>query len=180
MSNNRWLTDIFRFAVGTGLRRKALRFLEWRAIDLERRTVSVIHTERFKPKGGRERTIPLIGRALQVARRRHEERASDDPRAFVFRGAKGGQFNADHVSRRFKTYRERAELPEVINFHSLRHTFASWWVQRGGDLYRLKKVMGHKRIETTMQCAHLRQESLRKEMERLFGNGREDDQTEEG
>jgi hypothetical protein len=33
--------------------------------------------------------------------------------------------------------------------------------------------MGHKRIETTMQYAHLRQESLREEMQHVFGNGQE-------
>ena len=36
---------------------------------------------------------------------------------------------------------------EGIKFHSLRHTFASWWVMRGGDIYRLKEVLGHADIQ---------------------------------
>lgn len=67
--------------------------------------------------------------------------------------------------------RRLARLPEKINFHSLRHTFASWRVLRGGDLYRLKEVMGHADIQTTMIYAHLRPDALLEEMEKCFGTG---------
>ena len=34
-------------------------------------------------------------------------------------------------------------LPEVRRFHSLRPTFASWFVQRGGASYKIKEILGH-------------------------------------
>ena len=43
---------------------------------------------------------------------------------------------------------------------------------RGGDIYRLKEVLGHADIQTTMIYAHLRPEALRQEMEKCFGAGR--------
>lgn len=52
----------------------------------------------------------------------------------------------------------------------LRHTFASWRVLRGGDLYGLKEVLGHADIQTTMIYAHLRPDAIREEMEKCFGN----------
>jgi hypothetical protein len=68
---------------------------------------------------------------------------------------------------------------EDINFHSLRHTFASWAVMRGMDLYRLKEIMGHSDIQVTMRYAHLRPDATRKDMERFFGNGRQETLQEE-
>ena len=42
-----------------------------------------------------------------------------------------------------------------IVFHSLRHTFASWLVQRGVPLYTVQKLMGHKTVIMTQRYAHL-------------------------
>ena len=39
------------------------------------------------------------------------------------------------------------------------------------DLYRLKEIMGHADIKTTMKYARLRPVSLRPDMERCFGGG---------
>ena len=43
---------------------------------------------------------------------------------------------------------------------------------RGGDLYRLREVLGHADIQTTMIYAHLRPEALLEEIEKCLGNGR--------
>jgi len=41
-------------------------------------------------------------------------------------------------------------------WHLLRHTAASWYVMRGGDIYRLSKMLGHASVTTTEVYAHLR------------------------
>jgi integrase len=40
-------------------------------------------------------------------------------------------------------------------FHSLRHTYASWLVQSGEDLYVVQKLMGHSTIAMTERYSHL-------------------------
>jgi len=164
---NRWLLDAIEFAVGTGLRRGELCALRWDAVDLGFGMIIVRATEDFSPKSGRERRVPLVGRARKIVERLRADGAADGD--LVFNGATGGPMGEDYLSKRFRYYRREAGIPEGISFHSLRHTFASWFVQRSGDLYRLKEIMGHADIKTTMKYANLSPEALMNEMEKCFG-----------
>lgn len=175
---NAWIINPIRFVLGTGLRRGEICNLRWSSVDLRSGFVFVknIRDEDdavdFETKSGSERAVPLVGDALQVIRELHERRITeaDD---YVFTGVKGAQLNGRHLTRRFAYYRVLAKLPKSIHFHSLRHTFASWWVLRGGDLYRLKEVLGHSDIRETMIYAHLRPDALKEEMLRCFGQGQD-------
>ena len=42
-----------------------------------------------------------------------------------------------------------------FRFHDLRHTFASWYMMNGGDLYELAKILGHSNIKMTERYAKL-------------------------
>ena len=167
---NRWLLDVVRFATGTGLRRGELINLRWNAVDLKGRMLTVKNTESFQTKSGRERYVPLVGEALRVACQLQEERVSEAD-GYVLKSASGEQLYGNYLSKRFREYRRLAGLPKHLHFHSLCHTFASWFVLRGGDLYRLKEIMGHADMKTTLVYAHLRPDALRAEMEQCFGNG---------
>lgn len=50
--------------------------------------------------------------------------------------------------------RDRAGVKDV-RIHDLRHTFASWWVQRGGNLAALKEMLGHADMRMVARYAHL-------------------------
>jgi len=176
--DNGWLLDAIRFTVNTGLRRGELCHLRWNAVDLYTGMVRVENAEGFSTKSGRERSVPLVGAARAIAKRLHGEWDGVDGTDFVFGGANGGQLNGDYLTKRFRFYRRLAKLPENVSFHSLRHTFASWFVQRGGDLYRLKEILGHADMKTTLRYAHLRPDALRQEMQKCFGVKGGDDTTQ--
>jgi integrase len=71
---------------------------------------------------------------------------------------------------------ETAGLPKVqrngksrhyITFHDLRHTFASHWAMKGGDLFKLQKILGHQSVQMTMRYAHLAPDAFRDDYARL-------------
>ena len=51
-----------------------------------------------------------------------------------------------------------------LTTHVARHTFATEFLRRGGRVEVLQKLMGHKKIETTMKYVHVDEERLRFEM----------------
>jgi integrase len=53
-------------------------------------------------------------------------------------------------------------LPRGQSFHVLRHTFATHFLQNGGDLYALSQILGHSSIQMTMRYSHLTNETLKK------------------
>lgn len=52
-------------------------------------------------------------------------------------------------------------------FHDLRHTFATRLVQKGKDLYKVARLLGHADVSTTQRYAHHYPESLRDAVEVL-------------
>ena len=47
-----------------------------------------------------------------------------------------------------------------LNFHVLRHTFATMYLREGGMLAYLQQILGHSNIKTTMRYAHLANEYI--------------------
>ena len=48
-----------------------------------------------------------------------------------------------------------------VNFHTLRHSFASWTVMAGTDIYVLKEILGHSTLAMTERYSHLAPEKFK-------------------
>lgn len=173
---DRMLPGIVRFAVGTGLRRGEVCALRWEHVHLATDAgsfVRVANTEEFETKSGRERTVPLVGEALAAIRERAGEAGAKPASGYVFPGVGGGMLAGPYLSKRFRAFVRQSGFRsgDHQNFHALRHTFGTMAVTRGMDVYKLKEIMGHARIETTLVYAKLRPVTLSEEMERAFGRG---------
>lgn len=63
---------------------------------------------------------------------------------------------ADQVTNRLlKKIAETAGINKDISFHSARHTFATFFLERTDDLATLQKLLGHSDIKQTMVYVHL-------------------------
>ena len=58
---------------------------------------------------------------------------------------------------------------QKVVFHTLRHTFASWLVQKGTPLYTVAELMGHTSLAMTTRYAHLAPDNMRKAVDSISG-----------
>jgi integrase len=133
-------------ALTTGMRIGEIFALTWSDILYEESLIAV----RSKLKGGRFRYVPLTPELANEFRQTPIVISEDrifPPR----RGAKGERLR---VESSFETLLSLAKIAD-FRFHDLRHTFASWYMMNGGDLYELAKILGHSNIKMTERYAKL-------------------------
>ncbi|MCY1507064.1 Tyrosine recombinase XerC [compost metagenome] len=71
-----------------------------------------------------------------------------------------GPFTGAISSFRRALVRSGVQLPKGQASHALRHTFASHFIQKGGNILTLQKILGHSSLAMTMRYAHLAPEHL--------------------
>jgi len=150
-------------AVCTAMRAGELASLRWTDVDLQREVIHLTNREGFQLKGLRGRDVPLSLRALQALKvlpRRTEN---------VFVSKRGRRYTVHAMTVRFKEFVRLAKLPEEIHLHSLRHTAASWMVERNVPLPYVRDILGHTAITTTMIYAHSSSDHLRRSVRSLDG-----------
>ena len=146
-SRNAALLDLVELLLFTGMRRGEALGLTWDRVDRSRGVVILEGT-----KNGKSREVPLNARADAVIARRWTQ------------GAKGLVFpsrNWNAYRNAWERARREAGLEEDFKLHDLRHTYASWLVQRGAKLQEVKEILGHSDLKMTLRYAHLAQQHLR-------------------
>ena len=144
-----WLADLIVFAVHTGLRRGEIVNLEWDAVDLDARVLTVQNTETFTTKNGTDRRVPLSDTAASVL----ERLAEDGADGYVFTTSSGG-LTGDYASHAFLRYARAAGIHDC-HFHHLRHTACSWLAQRGVPTEAIRRFAGHSSITVTERYTHV-------------------------
>jgi integrase len=154
--------DFVFCAAMTGLRLGELTALRWEDVDFEHRLLHVRNSADFTTKSKRNRVVPMnrwVCKALDCRR-------PPNLTGLVF-NRYGMKLKKEYVSHRFKKAIRALGFDEKLHFHSLRHTFASWLVQRGVPLYDVQRLMGHSTYNMTQVYSHLLPEQLHKSVERL-------------
>lgn len=155
------IRDIAIFAVNTGLRQMEILTLLWTQVDFKARML-ILDNRNHLTKSKKIRSIPLNDKTFSVLQERNKRRSSE----FVFT-RKGRKINQDYIVKQFKKYVIEAKLNPSLSFHSLRHTFASWLIQRGVSIYNVSKLLGHSDIKVTEIYTHLRTEDLQNSVNML-------------
>lgn len=154
------LEALFTLALSTGMRQGELFALEWCDVDFENARVSVRGTlveikgkfSIHEPKTERSRRQIDIPVTAIEALRRHQKAAEKFGKAgYVFRDTDGGPLRKSNFLRRdFKPALRKAQLPETIHFHDLRHTHATLLLESGINVKVTQERLGHARITTTL------------------------------
>ncbi|WP_208435423.1 tyrosine recombinase XerC [Bartonella phoceensis] len=107
-------------------------------------------------KGGKTRLVPLI----KVVHEAVQDYLKCCPYPLldnqpIFRGARGGPLQPAIIQRSIRDLRTYLGLPETTTPHTLRHSFATHLLSRGGDLRTIQELLGHACLSTTQVYTHV-------------------------
>jgi integrase len=160
MKVSKQVHDIALLSLHTGMRAGEIFSLTWGCVDLEAGIIT-LKPEDTKNKTGRPVFVTQAVKDL-LAEIKPGDAGRDD---LVFPGRGGVK-----IEKPSKTFtRVAADLfnkgvddsRQRVVFHTLRHTYASWLVMEGVDLYRVKELLGHKDLTMTARYSHLAPDTLR-------------------
>lgn len=134
-----WLPKLVKVAVATGMRRSEL-------LDLTPEQVHPVAVYLWETKNGDNRTIPIT------------QDTYADLMALLAMGMPSKsqlRYEWDRVKKLMGL-----EGDEDFVFHACRHTFATRHIQANTNIRVLQRLMGHRRIETTMRYSHVSDDVL--------------------
>lgn len=147
----RW---IVRFALATGLRKGEIETLEKKAVDFDNNEIRVVS---WKGQGEEShvRYVPIYPDALEVLREMWKH-----PYPTVFHNGIGEAIKpAGLIHSAWPRLVEKCGI-EDLNFHDLRHTFATELWRKTRDILLVHKVLGHEKMDTTLTYLNLRKTDL--------------------
>ncbi len=84
----------------------------------------------------------------------------------IFCSRDGRKMTSSSWGHEFKKYVRRKNLDDAISSYDLRHTFAIMFLRNGGNLFALKTIMGHQKLEMTERYARFVGQDVKREHEK--------------
>ncbi|MCB1181436.1 MAG: tyrosine recombinase XerD [Chlamydiia bacterium] len=123
------------------------------------------HFLKVKGKGGKERLVPIGGRAIAVIDHYLvSDRAQFEKEkiSYLFLSKNGKKMDRIAVWQIVKKLVKRTGINKSISPHSLRHSFATHLLDHGAELRVIQEILGHSNIATTDRYTHLTHTRLQK------------------
>lgn len=169
-------TDIFMaamLALFCGLRISEVCSLKKQEVDFNNQKMKIV-----QGKGNKDRYVMLPSKFIPVLQKWFRVNEESE---YVIPAAYRTKMNSGYLSLKFKNYLKKAGLlvPTEKNsrgiqmyaykFHTLRHTYATFLLEKGVDLYYVQKALGHSDIHTTQIYAHISHADLQNKIDKAFG-----------
>jgi integrase len=149
-SKNARLRPLVLTALHTGLRKGELLGLHWEQIDFTRGVIALGR----RTKSGTGRDVPLNQEVYAVLIPRRSDAGGLEATGRVWGDLR-------KIDTAYHTALGRAKILDPdVNFHTLRHTFASHYVMRGGSVVKLQAILGHASMRTPQIYARLAPDHL--------------------
>lgn len=103
-------------------------------------------------KGSKKRVVPfsLEFRKILFRYMQHRIKHIQGVSKFVFCSRSGSHLSYRNCYRDIKNLCAKAQVVgDHVHPHAMRHAFAVNYIRRGGDIYRLSRILGHSSISTT-------------------------------
>lgn len=151
------LKNIILFALYTGARLSNILNLKWEDIDFVNRKIA-FRVKSKKTGAGKYHVVDIHSALFKMLK--------------GMKGKSGHVFLYENkpiawINHSFATACKNAGIKD-FRFHDLRHTCASWLLQKGTPIDVVKMILGHEDIKTTLKYAHHAKYATLAAMEKTF------------
>jgi site-specific recombinase XerD len=149
---------------GCGLRCMEVRNIELQHLDFDRKMLHIVQS-----KGKKDRYVPLSEHLIRGLK---TFITIENPTQYLFNGNKNvanveqkdfdSRYSQRGVQWVIKMVCKKAGILKDVHTHTLRHSYATHLLEDGVSIIMVQKLLGHERIETTMEYLHVCQLSDQK------------------
>lgn len=144
--------------------------LKWENIDFNNNTINLKVKDRCR-QGGKNLAIPMIDKLrdifLNIPRTNEYVFNFRNEPIKSIRSSWYSIFYKRDSKKRFTKELKDPTLP-YVNFHTLRHTAATWILRQTNNLRITKEILGHADIKTTLKYAHVLDSEKRDALNSVF------------
>ncbi len=115
------------------------------------------HKLKVLGKGNKERYTVLPDVVIKLLRLYCKQKHITKKQGYLFSGTTGEHINNKSIINYFSTLKVAYNLDDNISFHTLRHSFATYYLMNGGSIITLKSMLGHNHLNTTNIYLHIAQ-----------------------
>jgi integrase len=158
-SKSKQIYNMALFSILSGTRAGEIINLCWENVNFNTGFITLVDTK----NKNKTRHIPMVKKVVELFKNLHEENA----RGPVFKNKDGKKML--YLSNEFASAVKElgfndgvADPRQRVVFHTLRHSYASWLMMDGADLYVVKELLGHSTTAMTERYSHLSPEHLKK------------------
>jgi integrase/recombinase XerC len=143
---------MFETFYSTGMRISEIHGMDMDHIDFE------VQMIRVSGKGGKQRIVPVGGRALAAVKKYRETVSKDLVPVFVNKDL--GRLSTRSIRRILDKIVNQCGLHVPVSPHVLRHCFATHMLDSGADLRGIQEILGHASLSTTQVYTHVSMDHL--------------------
>ena len=142
------------FLISTGVRVGELVNLKKTDLNIQDRSCVVLG------KGGKQREVYFDARTKIHLKEYLQSRTDDSPALFVSLKAPNERISIGAIEARLRKFGKKLGLQKV-HPHKFRRTLATMAIDKGMPIEQLQQLLGHRRIDTTLQYAMVKQSNVK-------------------
>lgn len=189
-AQSEWLYEFYCFSLCTGMRINEITALKWSDVDYINNVIHITKTVSWKRGGGitetspksktSKRDIPMNDTIKKILQMQREKIAMVYGDIFarqmdnnVFLGSNGSRAIASatvgySINSVLKRLKDQGIEIEYFTHHAFRDTFAPRYIEEGGNMQTLKKILGHNSLAMTADLySHVLPDTKQQEMQQV-------------
>lgn len=117
-----------------------------------------------KGKGGKSRYVPILPELAQELKTHLNGRQT----GYIFESNRHSKFTTRRIQQIVKETADRAGITKKVHPHLLRHSVATFLLEKGMPLEQIQKSLGHSKIETTQIYAESTTKMMKEDFTKAF------------